>query len=162
MRAVALCGDTCHLLNPSHYSDNRERRTTLQAPIITASPARDLIVRFPAERREHEGRVDAAIGFILNVTPIDPIKPLFGSAVINGVVAVSVMVMMMLLAARHRKVHDWSATWGCLAASVIAPCRDRDVRNEGIRLNAVRIIRHCCEDVSWLRAQTDRALQLSR
>jgi NRAMP (natural resistance-associated macrophage protein)-like metal ion transporter len=40
------------------------------------------------------------IGIGLNFTPIDPIKALFWSAVINGVVAVPVMVMMMLLASR--------------------------------------------------------------
>ena len=38
------------------------------------------------------------VGAALNVTPIDPIKALFWSAVINGVVAVPVMVMMMRLA----------------------------------------------------------------
>jgi NRAMP (natural resistance-associated macrophage protein)-like metal ion transporter len=42
-----------------------------------------------------------AIGVLLNFTPIDPIKALFWSAVINGVVAVPVMVMMMLLAVRR-------------------------------------------------------------
>ncbi len=37
-------------------------------------------------------------GAILNFTPVDPIKALFWSAVINGVVAAPVMVMMMRLA----------------------------------------------------------------
>jgi NRAMP (natural resistance-associated macrophage protein)-like metal ion transporter len=40
------------------------------------------------------------VGAALNFTPIDPIKALFWSAVINGVVAVPVMGMMMLLASR--------------------------------------------------------------
>ena len=40
------------------------------------------------------------VGMIINFTPIDPIKALFWSAVINGVVAVPVMVVMMLLTAR--------------------------------------------------------------
>jgi Mn2+/Fe2+ NRAMP family transporter len=39
-----------------------------------------------------------AVGAILNVIALDPIKALFWSAVINGVVAVPVMVMMMRLA----------------------------------------------------------------
>ena len=39
-----------------------------------------------------------AAGVIMNLTPIDPIKALFWSAVINGVVAVPVMAMLMLLA----------------------------------------------------------------
>ena len=38
------------------------------------------------------------LGAALNFTPLDPFKALFWSAVINGVVAVPVMVMMMLLA----------------------------------------------------------------
>ncbi len=37
------------------------------------------------------------VGAMLNFTPIDPIKALFWTAVINGVVAVPVMAMMMLL-----------------------------------------------------------------
>ncbi|MGC1302744.1 MAG: divalent metal cation transporter [Caulobacteraceae bacterium] len=37
----------------------------------------------------------------LNFTPLDPVKALFWSAVVNGVVAVPVMVMMMLLARRR-------------------------------------------------------------
>ena len=38
------------------------------------------------------------VGAVLNFTPIDPIKALFWSAVINGVVAVPVMVITMRLA----------------------------------------------------------------
>ena len=37
-------------------------------------------------------------GVALDFTPIDPIKALFWSAVINGVIAVPIMVVMMLLA----------------------------------------------------------------
>lgn len=38
------------------------------------------------------------IGVILNFTPLDPIKALFWSAVINGIVAVPVMIAMMMMA----------------------------------------------------------------
>lgn len=38
------------------------------------------------------------IGVLLNFSPLDPVKTLFWSAVINGVVAVPVMALMMLLA----------------------------------------------------------------
>ena len=38
-----------------------------------------------------------AIGVVMNFTPIDPIKALFWSAVINGVVAVPVMILLMHL-----------------------------------------------------------------
>ena len=67
-----------------------------------------------------------AIGF----TPIDPIKALFWSAVINGVIAVPIMVVMMLLAddpkvmgpfavTRRLKALGWLATW-TMAAAVVA------------------------------------------
>ena len=69
------------------------------------------------------------IGFGLNFTSIDPIKALFWSAVINGVVAVPVMVMMMLLSSRRAvmgqfalpgplKVVGWLATAVMGAAAV--------------------------------------------
>jgi Mn2+/Fe2+ NRAMP family transporter len=61
------------------------------------------------------------VGLILNATPIDPIKALFWSAVINGVVAVPVMAMLMLMAGDSKimgryvigqglKTLGWSAT----------------------------------------------------
>jgi NRAMP (natural resistance-associated macrophage protein)-like metal ion transporter len=61
------------------------------------------------------------VGAALNFTPIDPIKALFWSAVINGVVAVPVMILMMLLASRPKvmgrftlsrglKIVGWAAT----------------------------------------------------
>ena len=43
----------------------------------------------------------AAIGIALNFTPINPISALYWSAVINGVLAVPVMVLLMLMARRH-------------------------------------------------------------
>ena len=73
------------------------------------------------------GAVAAAtvIGAGLNFTPLDPIKALFWSAVINGVVAVPVMVMMMLLAVRKDIMGAftlppllWMVGW--LATSVMA------------------------------------------
>jgi Mn2+/Fe2+ NRAMP family transporter len=41
--------------------------------------------------------VATLLGSLINFTPIDPMKALFWSAVLNGVVAVPIMVMMMLL-----------------------------------------------------------------
>jgi NRAMP (natural resistance-associated macrophage protein)-like metal ion transporter len=69
------------------------------------------------------------VGAALNFTPIDPIKALFWSAVINGVVAVPVMLLMMLLASRPKimgrftlspglKVVGWAAT-GVMAAAAV-------------------------------------------
>jgi Mn2+/Fe2+ NRAMP family transporter len=67
-------------------------------------------------------------GVALDFSPIDAIKALFWSAVINGVIAVPIMVVMMLLAddpkvmgrftvTRHLKALGWLAT-GTMAAAV--------------------------------------------
>jgi len=69
-------------------------------------------------------------GVLLDFTPIDPIKALFWSAVVNGVIAVPIMVVMMLLAddpkvmgaftvTRRLKMLGWLATW-TMAAAVVA------------------------------------------
>jgi NRAMP (natural resistance-associated macrophage protein)-like metal ion transporter len=47
--------------------------------------------------------LSVAIGIMLNFTPIDPIQALYWSAVINGILAAPVMVIMMLLV-RERAV----------------------------------------------------------
>ncbi|MGZ4960856.1 MAG: divalent metal cation transporter, partial [Methylomonas sp.] len=44
--------------------------------------------------------VATMLGVALNFTPVDPIKALFGSAVINGVISVPIMIVMMLIAVR--------------------------------------------------------------
>jgi len=69
-------------------------------------------------------------GVALDFTSIDPIKGLFWCAVINGVIAVPIMVVMMLLAddpkvmgaftvTRRLKALGWLATW-TMAAAVVA------------------------------------------
>jgi Mn2+/Fe2+ NRAMP family transporter len=69
-------------------------------------------------------------GVLLDFTPVDPIKALFWSAVVNGVIAVPIMVVMMLLAddpkvmgaftvTRRLKALGWLATW-TMAAAVVA------------------------------------------
>jgi len=68
-------------------------------------------------------------GALLNFTPLDPVKALFWSAVINGVVAVPVMVMIMLLAAKPAvmgqfaisgalKIMGWISTAAMAAAAI--------------------------------------------
>ncbi|MEO8303078.1 MAG: Nramp family divalent metal transporter [Betaproteobacteria bacterium] len=84
------------------------------------------------EAREFYGIIALATlgGVALDFTPIDPIKALFWSAVINGVIAVPIMVVMMLLAddpkvmgpfvvTRRLKALGWLATW-TMAAAVVA------------------------------------------
>jgi NRAMP (natural resistance-associated macrophage protein)-like metal ion transporter len=73
--------------------------------------------------------VATAIGVALNFTSVDPIKALVWSAMINGVVAVPIMVILMLLAAdpkimkqfvigRALKVLGWIAT-AAMAVAVV-------------------------------------------
>jgi Mn2+/Fe2+ NRAMP family transporter len=77
----------------------------------------------PVEGRGFYGIIAAAtlIGVAINFMPIDSIKALFWSAVINGVIAVPVMVVMMLMAVkpavmgrfvikRQLKLLGWLAT----------------------------------------------------
>jgi NRAMP (natural resistance-associated macrophage protein)-like metal ion transporter len=45
-------------------------------------------------------------GVILCFTPMDPVKELFWSAVLNGVIAVPIMAVMMLLASHHRTMGE--------------------------------------------------------
>ncbi len=82
------------------------------------------------EGRGFYGVIAAATvgGVILCFTPIDPVQELFWSAVLNGVIAVPIMVVMMLLASRRATMGDnvigprlrwlgWMAT-GAMAATV--------------------------------------------
>jgi NRAMP (natural resistance-associated macrophage protein)-like metal ion transporter len=46
--------------------------------------------------------LSVGLGVLLNFTPIDPIKALYWSAVINGVLAAPVMVMLMILVRRPK------------------------------------------------------------
>jgi NRAMP (natural resistance-associated macrophage protein)-like metal ion transporter len=69
--------------------------------------------------------VATLLGVGLNFTSIDPIKALFWSAVINGVVAVPVMVVMMLMARRKAVMGGFiisrrSAALGWAATTVMA------------------------------------------
>ncbi|NEI73198.1 divalent metal cation transporter [Rhizobium lusitanum] len=60
--------------------------------------------REPSEAKAFYATVGIAtvIGMLLNFTPIPPMKALFWSAVINGVVAVPVMVILMLIASNPK------------------------------------------------------------
>jgi Mn2+/Fe2+ NRAMP family transporter len=68
-------------------------------------------------------------GIALNLTPIDPIKALYWSAVINGVTAVPLMTVMMLMGSQRKlmgkftipwplKIFGWLATAAMAAAAV--------------------------------------------
>ena len=69
--------------------------------------------------------VSVLLGLVIQYSPINPMKALFWSAVINGVVAVPVMVMMMLLSSRSAVMGRFALPWplkavGWLATVVMA------------------------------------------
>ena len=70
--------------------------------------------------------VSVLLGIGLNFTPLDPIKALYWSAVINGVLAPPVMVFLMLLVRKERVmgkliVEGWLYWIGWIATAAMAP-----------------------------------------
>jgi NRAMP (natural resistance-associated macrophage protein)-like metal ion transporter len=85
----------------------------LAVPVLAGSAAYALgearkwpigLARKPKDAKAFYLAIAAAtlIGVVINFSPINPIKALYWSAVINGVVAVPVMFIMMLMAANTR------------------------------------------------------------
>ena len=66
----------------------------------------------PGRARAFYGVIAVAtlVGAVLKFTPLDPIKALFWSAVINGVAAVPIMVMIMLMASRRVVMGQFTLT----------------------------------------------------
>jgi NRAMP (natural resistance-associated macrophage protein)-like metal ion transporter len=65
------------------------------------------------------------VGALLNFSPLDPIKALIFSAIVNGVVAVPVMAMIMLMASRQKvmgqfALRPWLKALGWIATAVMA------------------------------------------
>ena len=82
--------------------------------------------RQPMEARAFYATVALAtlVGMILNFTPVNPIRALYWSAVINGVVAVPVMIVMMLMSAEPKVmgpfvVTGWLKAFGWVAAGIM-------------------------------------------
>jgi Mn2+/Fe2+ NRAMP family transporter len=112
----------------------------LAVPVLAGSAAYALgearrwpvgLARLPGQAKKFYATIAAAtlVGAALNYSPIDPIRALFWSAVVNGVVAVPVMVAMMVLAARPvvmgrftlgvgLRVMGWLATAAMAVAAV--------------------------------------------
>jgi NRAMP (natural resistance-associated macrophage protein)-like metal ion transporter len=85
--------------------------------------------RKPRQARAFYGvlAVSSGLGAALNFTPIDPIKALYWSAVINGVLAAPVMIMLMLLVRRRKVMGDfvirgWLYWLGWLSTAAMALC----------------------------------------
>jgi NRAMP (natural resistance-associated macrophage protein)-like metal ion transporter len=112
----------------------------LSVPVLAGSAAYALgesrkwpvgLARRPMKAKAFYGAIALAtlLGALINFSPINPIKALYWSAVVNGVVAVPVMVMMMLITANPKvmgkmtisgplRVIGWTATV-VMAAAVV-------------------------------------------
>jgi NRAMP (natural resistance-associated macrophage protein)-like metal ion transporter len=67
------------------------------------------------------------IGILVDLSPLDPIKTLFWSAVVNGVIVVPIMAALMIVASRPRQMGKFVATrgqrvfgWGATGMMAIA------------------------------------------
>ena len=85
------------------------------------------LARAPLKAKAFYGTIAAAtlIGGIMNFTPLDPVKALFWSAVINGVVAVPIMVMTMRMATNKKIMGEFDVQgllriFGWLATTTMA------------------------------------------
>ena len=85
----------------------------LAAPVLAGSAAYAIgeafrwptgLARAPKEAKAFYGTIAVATlaGALMNLSPIDPIRALYWSAVLNGVVAVPIMAIMMLMASNPR------------------------------------------------------------
>src|SRR5437660_3223711 len=110
----------------------------LAVPVLAGSAAYALgealdwptgLARNPLDAKAFYGAIAAAtlIGVLINFVHLDPIKALFWSAVINGVVAAPLMVVIMLMAIRRQVMGAfilprllWAMGWLSTAAMTAA------------------------------------------
>jgi Mn2+/Fe2+ NRAMP family transporter len=103
----------------------------LAVPVLAGSAAYALgetfgwrvgLAQEPRRAKCFYGAICAAVvvGAGINFTAIDPMKALFWSAVINGIVAVPIMVMVMLLASQRRVMGRFTLSPGLSALGWIA------------------------------------------
>jgi Mn2+/Fe2+ NRAMP family transporter len=64
--------------------------------------------------------VSVLAGLVIQYSPISPMKALFWSAVINGMVAVPLMVVIILLASKKSVMGPFTSNWPILALAWIA------------------------------------------
>jgi Mn2+/Fe2+ NRAMP family transporter len=110
----------------------------LAVPVLAGSAAYGLgeALRWPVglSRLPHKAKafyatigVATLAGIALNFVPIDPIKALFWSAVINGITASPVMAVIMLMTVRPRVMGKFTLPlilrlWGWTATAAMAVC----------------------------------------
>jgi Mn2+/Fe2+ NRAMP family transporter len=104
-------------------------------PVLAASGAYALSEtlgwRWGLERKPSEARgfysvivISVLVGLVIQYTPIRPMKALFWSAVINGVVAVPLMAVIIVMASRKSVMgaftaHRWVIVTGWIATAVM-------------------------------------------
>lgn len=95
----------------------------LALPVLAGSAAyavsgafiwRNSLERKPATAKRFYGIIALSIvaGVLLGFTPLDPIKALFWSAVVNGVISVPIMAVMMMLAVRSDVMGEFGISRG--------------------------------------------------
>jgi NRAMP (natural resistance-associated macrophage protein)-like metal ion transporter len=103
----------------------------LAVPVLAGSAAYALgeTRRWPTglARRPHQAKAFYAtiagatlVGVIINFSPLNPIKALYWCAVINGVVAVPVMVIMMLMSSNKKVMGKFNVSGGLRVMGWIA------------------------------------------
>ena len=87
------------------------------------------MARRPKRAKAFYSTIAAAIviGGLLNFSPLDPINALFWSAVINGVAAVPLMIVMMIMTMQRKVMGQfilprplWAFGWLSTAAMAVA------------------------------------------
>ncbi|MDE1997144.1 MAG: divalent metal cation transporter, partial [Rhizobiaceae bacterium] len=110
----------------------------LAVPVLAGSAAYGLgeafrwptgLARKPMEAKAFYGTIIVAtmLGAALNFSSINPIDALYWSAVLNGVVAVPIMIVMMLMAANsevmgEHTIGPWLKLFGWLSTAAMALC----------------------------------------
>lgn len=110
----------------------------LAVPVLAGSAAYALgealgwptgLARLPRDAKAFYGTivVGTLIGVFINFIDLDPIKALFWSAVVNGVIAVPLMVMIMIMAMQKKVMGEftlprplWAMGWLCTGAMAVA------------------------------------------
>ena len=87
--------------------------------------------REPLDAKAFYGTLAAAtaLGAAINLTGVDPIRALFWSAVVNGVVAAPLLALTVLVASRREAMGDFTigptlraAGWGTVALLAVSAC----------------------------------------
>lgn len=107
----------------------------LAVPVLAGSAAYGMAEalgwRATLEAKPHEAKgfyaivtLATLIGVLIDVTPLDPIKMLFWSAVINGIISVPMIVAMMVLVSNEKlmkryAIHGGLKVLGWMSAAIM-------------------------------------------